>query len=147
LGRDLDQRSDIFSHGVVIYEMLTGRLPFEGASATEIVDNIVHKEPVAIARYNYDVPPELERIVRKCLEKDRDRRYQTAREVWADLHNLRRDADSGPSTSAPPVRKSQSGRRRRSRRAIDSLAILPLINEGGDPDTEYLSDGITESII
>jgi serine/threonine protein kinase/Tfp pilus assembly protein PilF len=147
LGRDLDPRSDLFSFGIVLYEMLTGRLPFEGASPTEIVDSIIHKEPVAIARYNYDVPPELERIVRKCLEKDRDRRYQTAREVWADLHNLRRDAGSGPSTSAPPVRKSQSGRRRRSRRAIDSLAILPLINEGGDPDTEYLSDGITESII
>jgi serine/threonine-protein kinase len=147
LGRDLDPRSDLFSFGIVLYEMLTGRLPFEGASPTEIVDSIIHKEPVAIARYNYDVPPELERIVRKCLEKDRDRRYQTAREVWADLHNLRRDADSGASTSAPPVRKSQSGRRSRSRRAIDSLAILPLINEGGDPDTEYLSDGITESII
>ena len=147
LGRDLDPRSDLFSFGIVLYEMLTGRLPFEGASPTEIVDSIIHKEPVAIARYNYDVPPELERIVRRCLEKDRDRRYQTAREVWTDLHNLRRDADSGASTSPPSVRKSQTSRRSRSRKAIDSLAILPLINEGGDPDTEYLSDGITESII
>ncbi len=66
LGHDLDQRSDIFSHGVVIYEMLTGRLPFEGASATEIIDGIVHKEPPAIARFNYDVPPELERIRLTC---------------------------------------------------------------------------------
>ena len=147
LGRDLDQRSDIFSNGVVIYEMLTGRLPFEGATATEIVDSIIHKEPIAIARFNYDVPPELERIVRKCMEKDRERRYHSAREVSIDLRNLRRDSDTSAGTGAAAFRKSQGTRRGRSRKAIDSLAILPLINEGGDPDTEYLSDGITESII
>ncbi len=147
LGRDLDQRSDIFSHGVVTYEMLTGRLPFEGASATEIIDSIVHKEPIAIARFNYDVPPELERIVRKCMEKDRDRRYHAAREVSIDLRNLRRHNEASAITSEAAYRKTQSVRRGRSRKAIDSLAILPLINAGDDPDTEYLSDGITESII
>jgi serine/threonine-protein kinase len=147
LGRDLDQRSDIFSHGVVIYEMLTGRLPFEGASATEIVDGIVHKEPAAIARFNYDVPPELERIVRKCMEKDRERRYHSSRELSIDLRNLQRDSDTLAVTNVGALRKTQSTRRGRSRKAIDSLAILPLINAGGDPDTEYLSDGITESII
>ncbi len=147
LGRELDQRSDIFSHGVVIYEMLTGRLPFEGASATEIIDCIVHKEPIAIARFNYDVPPELERIVRKCMEKDRERRYHSAREVSIDLRNLRRDSDSSAATNTTASRKTQSTRRGRSRKTIESLAILPLINGGGDPDTEYLSDGITESII
>ncbi|HSE35735.1 MAG TPA: protein kinase, partial [Blastocatellia bacterium] len=147
LGRDLDQRSDIFSLGVVIYEMLTGRLPFEGASATEIVDCIIHKEPIAIAQYNYDVPPELERIVRKCMEKDRDRRYNSCRELAVDLRNLQRDAGSSAATSAIVSRKTQSTRRARSRKTIDSLAILPLINAGDDPDTEYLSDGITESII
>jgi len=148
LGHDLDTRSDLFSYGVVLYEMLTGKLPFEGTNPTEIVDSIIHKEPVAIARYNYDVPPELERIVRKCLEKDRDRRYQNAREVWTDLHNLRRDAEAGAvRVTQAPVRTSPPTRRTRLRKAVDSLAILPLINEGGDPDTEYLSDGITESII
>jgi eukaryotic-like serine/threonine-protein kinase len=147
LGRDIDQRSDIFSHGVVIYEMLTGRLPFEGASATEIVDSIIHKEPIAIARFNYDVPAELERIVRKCMEKDRERRYYSAREVSTDLRNLRRDSNTAAITAGSAARKTQSTRRSRSRKAIDSLAILPLINAGGDPDTEYLSDGITESII
>ena len=147
LGRDLDPRTDIFSHGVVIYEMLTGRLPFEGASATEIIDCIVHKEPIAIARFNYDVPPELERIVRKCMEKDRERRYHSAREVAIDLRNLRRDSETGAVTNAVTFRKTQPTRRGRSRRAIDSLAILPLINAGEDPETEYLSDGITESII
>ncbi|MEK6287695.1 MAG: protein kinase [Acidobacteriota bacterium] len=147
LGRDLDQRSDIFSLAVVIYEMLTGRLPFDGASATEIVDNIVHKEPVAIARFNYDVPPELERIVRKGMEKDRERRYYSSRELATDLRNLLRDSNTAAITGVAASRKTQTPRRTRSRKPIDSLAILPLINASGDPDTEYLSDGITESII
>lgn len=147
LGRDLDQRSDIFSLAVVIYEMLTGRLPFDGASATEIIDNIVHKEPVAIARFNYDVPPELERIVRKGMEKDRERRYHSARELATDLRNLSRDSNTAAITGVAASRKTQTTRRSRSRKAIDSLAILPLLNASGDPDTEYLSDGITESII
>ena len=147
LGRDLDQRSDLFSLGVVCYEMLTGTLPFEGASATEIIDAIIHKEPIAIARFNYDVPPELERIVRKCMEKDRERRYHSAREAAIDLRNLRRDSDSIAATNTITSRKAQSTRRGRPRKVIDSLGILPLINAGDDPDTEYLSDGITESII
>ena len=147
LGRDLDQRTDLFSQGVVIYEMLTGRLPFEGASATEIVDCIVHKEPIAIARFNYDVPPELERIVRKCMEKDRERRYHSARDLAVDLRNLRRDSASSAGADSTTSRKQQTSRRVRARKVIDSLAILPLINAGEDPDTEYLSDGITESII
>src|SRR6185369_8547610 len=110
LGKDLDQRSDIFSQGVVMYEMLTGQMPFEGASATEIIDSIIHKEPIPIARFNYDVPPELERIVRKCMEKDRDRRYHAAREASIDLRNLRRDSETGVETSAGSLRKSQTTR-------------------------------------
>ncbi|HSB10793.1 MAG TPA: protein kinase [Blastocatellia bacterium] len=147
LGRDIDTRTDIFSFGIVLYEMLTGRLPFEGAGPTEIIDSIIHKEPIAIARYNYDVPAELERIVRKCLEKDRERRYQSVRDVSSDLRNLKRDRDTTATTSSVPEPGTQPVRRTRSRRSIDSLAILPLINASGDPDAEYLSDGITESII
>jgi serine/threonine protein kinase/tetratricopeptide (TPR) repeat protein len=147
IGRGIDHRSDIFSLGVVIYEMLTARVPFEGETAVEVIDKIIHEEPVAVARLNYSVPPELERIVRKCLEKDRDRRYQSTRELLTDLNNLRRDTDSGPRTSHGLNRRTQVVRRPRSRKAIDSLAILPLINMSGDMDTEYLSDGITESLI
>ena len=147
LGQRLDHRTDIFSLGIVMYEMLTGRLPFVGASANEIIDNIVHNEPVAIARFNYSVPPELERIVRKCMEKEASRRYQHAREVSTDLRNLIRDNDSGASTDPDAPRKTAPARRGRSRKAIDSLAVLPLINASGDPDAEYLSDGITDSII
>jgi serine/threonine protein kinase len=96
LGKDVDHRSDIFSLGVVLYELVTGQRPFSGANFLEIVNNIVHTQPAAIARFNYDVPPELERITLKCLQKLPDRRYQTARELMIDLENLRRELDAGP---------------------------------------------------
>ena len=98
LGQEQDHRTDIFSFGVLMYEMATGRLPFSGGPVTEIVDRIVHTEPEAIARFNYDVPPELERIIRKCLEKDRGNRYQSARELFIDLRNLTRGDASLPVT-------------------------------------------------
>jgi serine/threonine-protein kinase len=146
LGRDVDYRSDIFSLGVVLYEMMTCRLPFEGASETEIIDKIVHEEPPAVSRFNYSVPQELERIMRKCLEKDRERRYQAAIELATDLRNLKRDTDSGV-TSRSKVGRSSGSRTSRSRKAVDSLAILPLLNASDNPELQYLSDGITESII
>jgi len=94
LGHEVDHRSDLFSLGVVLYEMATGRLPFAGSSTSEILDRILHSQPEAIARFNYDVPPELERIVRKCLEKDREGRYQSARDLLVDLRHLRRESDA-----------------------------------------------------
>ena len=94
LGKNVDHRTDIFSCGVVMYEMATGRLPFRAATATETIERIIHAQPEAIARFSYDVSAELERIIRKCLEKDKDRRYQTAKELRVDLRNLKRDSDS-----------------------------------------------------
>lgn len=99
LGREVDHRSDLFSLGVVLYEMATGRLPFLGANTGETLDRILHAEPEGMARFNYDLPPDLERIVRKCLEKDRERRYQSARELLVDLKNLKRESAS----NAPPM--------------------------------------------
>lgn len=96
LGKELDHRSDIFSVGVVIYELATGQRPFAGSNFAEVVNNIVHAQPPAIARLNYNVPPELERITLKCLQKHPDRRYQSARELMVDLKNLRRELDAGP---------------------------------------------------
>jgi serine/threonine protein kinase len=95
LGKDLDHRSDLFSVGIVLYELTTGQKPFTGSSFTEIVNKLVNVQPPAIARLNYDVPPELERITLKCLQKQPDRRYQSARELLVDLRNLARELEHG----------------------------------------------------
>jgi serine/threonine protein kinase len=95
LGKELDHRSDIFSLGVVLYELTTGKKPFTGSNFGELVNKIVHAQPAAIARLNYDVLPELERITLKCLQKQPDRRYQTARELMVDLKNFQRALDTG----------------------------------------------------
>ena len=142
LGQEMDHRTDIFSLGVVLYEMATGRLPFAGTSSSETTDRILHGQPDAIARFNYSVPPELERIVRKCLEKDRERRYQSARELLIDLKNLKRDGDAVD----PSMSRTTTPRLRVSRHMI-LLQFYHLTVRAGIPDTEYLSAGITESLI
>jgi eukaryotic-like serine/threonine-protein kinase len=99
-GKQLDSRSDLFSFGIVLYEMTTGVLPFRGESTGVIFEAILNREAINPVRLNPDVPPELEAIVAKCLEKDRDLRYQHASEVRADLRRLKRDTDSGRLTGA-----------------------------------------------
>jgi serine/threonine protein kinase/TolB-like protein/Flp pilus assembly protein TadD len=167
LGKEVDLRTDLFSLGVVMYQMATGRLPFSGATASETVDKITHSQPEAIARLNYDVPAELERIIRKCLEKNRERRYQSAKELVIDLKNLKRDSDSRAATSADAVTGRQTDLWRWTLAAaaillaigvgvyllvgrgevIDSIAVLPLANFSGDPEQEYFADGMTEAVI
>ena len=126
LGKEMDQRTDIFSLGVVLYEMTTGRLPFAGANTSETMDRILHGQLEAIARFNYNAPAELERIVRKCLEKDRERRYQSARELLIDLKNLKRDSESSAVIAEKVTFQVRSARHRLAFSAV-TLAIVALV--------------------
>jgi eukaryotic-like serine/threonine-protein kinase len=199
-GDTVDSRTDIFSFGVLIYEMVTGLRPFNGSNGNEVMASILSdKEPEPMARYARDVPAELERIVAKALRKDRDERYQTTKDMQLDLQNLKKDlefdrklerstprdqlsladtrelpltADSSmPMTSDRHGSPSHAFNRRKtvialaallvigslaggylyyrlkSSRAIHSVAVMPFVNEGGNPDVEYLSDGTTETLI
>jgi serine/threonine protein kinase/Tfp pilus assembly protein PilF len=158
-GKELDARTDLFSFGAVLYEMSTGSVPFRGDTSAVIFEAILNRAPVAAVRLNPEVPPELEGIIKKALEKDRDLRYHSAAEFRTDLKRLKREIDSGKSATAAvssrkviprtPVRQQRDDGASPSRHGdtIDSVAVLPFVNASGDPDMEYLSDGITESLI
>ena len=159
-GEELDARSDLFSFGAVLYEMATGRRAFDGATSAVIFHQILGGEPPAESYANVRLPKGLEEIIRRALEKRREFRYQSASGILADLKRVRRDIETTHSTSAaagaPSAVHTASARRTKSAeksssakqtKVIDSLAILPLENASGDPETEYLSDGIAEVLI
>jgi len=155
-GGHVDHRADLFSLGVVLYEMLTGRLPFAGESMADVADRILNREPEAIGRYSYSVPAEAESIVRKALEKDPAFRYQSAREFYVDLANARRRLReqpfagssawrgpidfSDPAAALPGPMPTPPGARLR------SVAVLTFTNITGDPADEWIGQGIAESL-
>jgi len=169
--KELDARTDLFSFGVVLYEMATGQMPFRGKSMGVVFESILSRTAVPLVRLNPDVPLDLERVIAKCLEKDRDLRYQHASEVRTDLRRLKRDSESGRTAAVPASAEktrrlgnlwvilavciaviglavASAWRLRSSRTAqIDSVTVLPFTNVSGDANTDYLSDGITESLI
>jgi serine/threonine protein kinase/tetratricopeptide (TPR) repeat protein len=210
-GTNVDARTDLWGLGAVLYEMVTGHAPFAAETPTETISLILQKEPVPLTHYNHAVPAELDRIVTKSLTKDREQRYQTAKDLLIDLRNLKRKlevnaeidrtaspesrhaasmssgqiapaiaAGSMPGTApggATPVGSSAeyivSGikqhkvaaiisllvlavgiaglgvylRTRNTEVAIESIAVLPFVNTSGDANTDYLSEGITESLL
>ncbi|MGC2279961.1 MAG: protein kinase [Candidatus Acidiferrales bacterium] len=166
----LDGRTDLFSFGIVLYEMVTGRLPFQGGSSGVITEATLNRNPVAPVRLNPNIPLPLQEVIRRALEKNSNLRYQRAADMRAELQRLKRSAESGWSTAtaedqtapAPARSRLSSAGQRRARtssvqaaagspqrvpKIIDSLAVLPFENAGGDPEHEYLSDGITGSLI
>jgi Tol biopolymer transport system component len=124
LGRPVDQRSDVFSFGCVIYETVTGSRPFGGNSVVDTLHQIIHADPAPIAARVPAAPADLQRIVRKCLAKDPEERYQSMKEVAIDLRDLRRQLDSGPVMAAAPVRRGFSTL------AIAAVVVL-LVAAGG----------------
>jgi eukaryotic-like serine/threonine-protein kinase len=192
-GDEIDSRSDLFSTGVVLYEMATGREPFTGTTAVRLLDAILHYSPDPPSTLNPRVPAELDHIIFKCLEKDRDLRYQTMAELRADLKRLKRESDSRTRSAATVTAAGSAAARRRvaptrasseqpaaappatSRRhwllgagavavlaaaalgayqfytpapaGIDAIAVLPFSAASQSSDTDYLTDGITESLI
>src|SRR5712692_4816975 len=209
-GTKVDARTDLWSLGAVLYEMVTGQVPFAGQTPTETISLILQKEPAPLTRYTHEVPAELDRIVTKALTKDREARYQTAKDLLIDLRNLKRklevDAEidrtvpselrAGSSTSGGPgTPATASGaaataspstahaassaeyifsgikrhklaaaiavgvlvlgavglsfylHARNTEVAIESIAVLPFVNQNTEADTEYLSDGLAESLI
>jgi serine/threonine protein kinase len=146
-GKELDSRSDLFSFGVVLYETVTGVLPFRGETAGLIFDAILNRGPVAPGLLNPDLPPKLQDIIHKGLEKDRNLRYQHASEMRADLQRVKREVDSRIWSDETQTKLAQPVTATPARAMHPSIVVLPFTNVSSDPENEFFADGITEEII
>ena len=171
--KELDARTDLFSFGAVLYEMLTAMLPFRGESTGVIFKAILDGTPTPAVRLNPELPPKLDDIIKKCLEKDRNLRYQHAADIRTDLQRLKRDTESGHRAMTAPERVNLWWRSKAAISGIaagiiavlviaaivysssntskggdiDSIAVLPLVTNSSDQNAQFLSDGITDSLI
>ncbi|MCA1639772.1 MAG: protein kinase, partial [Acidobacteria bacterium] len=197
-GKNIDARSDIFSFGIMLYEMLAGKQPFEGENAMDVIGSILNKEPIPIQQLIPEVPQEIGRIISKTLKKDREERYQTAKDLLIDLKDVKEELkiQNKLDRTASPTREETKTQilnattsdasyttlsaeyitneikshkssfviglivlllasiglgywylTGRSTKQIESIAVLPFVNESGNADVEYLSDGMTETLI
>jgi eukaryotic-like serine/threonine-protein kinase len=155
-GKEVDARTDIFSFGVVLHEMLVGRSPFAGETTSDVIAAILTAEPLPPSNFNRRVPAELDRIVSKTLAKEREERYQTAAELLRDLRQLQKrlqfeaDVEREFGVRRSTLKSNQVATQNASavpKLAIHSLAVLPFTNASDDQQMEYLSDGLTESVL
>jgi serine/threonine-protein kinase len=140
-GRRVDGRSDIFSFGAVLYEMLTGERAFRGSSGLETLAAVLRDQPREIGSFGVDVPPELQDIVTRCLRKDPDQRFQSTTDVKTALEQIYFATRSGVTLNSGVWRKPAAAK------ATPSIAVLPFLNLSSDKENEYFSDGLAEEII
>jgi eukaryotic-like serine/threonine-protein kinase len=173
-GKEVDARTDLFSYGAVLYEICTGALPFRGDTNGTIFESILNRAPVPAVRMHPEIPAKVEEVIAKCLEKDRNLRYQHASEIRADLQRVKRDTESGKTpveSAVPPTTRNWSPLARASilvgilallaaaavfvirvkdsshDLAVDSIAVLPITANDASPTVRTLEDGITNSLI